>query len=255
MFVNNTADSIIHVESATIAMSQTEFTDNTITGDTGLVEMDNESTLESNENNCDSSGASSAVSSESNADAPVSSRSLQELTSNSDSDTSNEETMPAVASPGAPSSSSCAGIYSDGMCRRFSSSCDEQLGESSVEKIEGCVSTWDELLTVVSERLDDERDFIICPRSTIDIDSSTTKAPVVIDSDYITVKCGRTGSLDDECVIIGGDTQFHIVGSASGIELSGLRMMSSRVASIVASGTKDSTLILKNCELVVSSLL
>lgn len=227
-------------------MSQTEFSDNTITGDTGLVEMDNESMLESNENNCDSSETPSAV-------APVSFRFLQELTSTSEGDTGSEETV-LVASSDAGPSSGCAGIYSNGMCRQFPGNCDAQSDEVVAEVIEGCVSTWDELVTAVSERLDDERDFIICPQSTLDIDTSTSKAPVVIDSDYITIKCGETGSLSDECAIVGGVTQFEIIGSAPGIELAGLRMLSSRGSSIVAAGSKDSTLILKNCEWMVSYL-
>jgi hypothetical protein len=140
------------------------------------------------------------------------------------------------------------------MCRKFGSSCDAKQNETLFldEYVEGCISTWDELITVVTERLDDERDFVICPRSTMDIDSSTSQAPVVIDADYITIKCGKMGSLSDECAIVGGFSQFHVVGSAAGIELAGLRMLSSTGSSIIASGTKDSTLRLKNCEWMVS---
>jgi hypothetical protein len=280
-------------------MEHTEFTRNTITGK-ALVEMDDESDVESNENNCDSSGGSTAALSEDAADTPVSSRLLQELTNTSDfnatgeqaipgavvdlnatneeeaaANATNEEAVvpadfnatsgeampgliatsgeaaPAFAAPEFAPSMGCAGIYSDGICRQFSGSCDATKSDTA-ETVEGCVSTWDELVTVVGERLDDERDFIVCPQSTLDIDSSTSQAPVVIDSDYITIKCGKYGVLSDECSIVGGLTQFQIVGSAPGIELAGLRMVASRASSIVAAGTKDSTLILKNCEWAVS---
>lgn len=208
-------------------MSETEFADNVITGDSGLVEYDDDSTLESNEKNCDSSGESESA---------VSSRLLQNQ-----------------APP------TCNGIYSDGLCRQFDETCSADLEDneliSSEQIIEGCVSTWDELVTVVRERIDDEKDFIICPRSTLEIDSSTSQAPVVIDTDYITIKCGESGLLSDECAIVGGLTQFHVTGSATGIELAGLKMLSSRGSSIVAAGKKDATLRLKDCEWVVSFLL
>jgi len=227
-FVKNAADSIIHVESGTIAMSETEFADNVITGDSGLVEYDDDSTLELNENNCDSSSASESAEFE---DAPVSLRLLQ------------NEVPPT-----------CNGIYSDGLCRQFDDTCvvENKPGDneliSSEQIIEGCVSTWDELVTAVRESIDDERDFIICPQSTLDIDSSTAQAPVVIDKEYITIKCGNSGSLSDECAIVGGQTQFHVTGSATGVELAGLRMLSSRGSSVVAAGAKGATLHLKNCE-------
>ena len=248
--------SIIHVESGTIAMAQTEFTENTITGDTGLIEMDNESTLESNENNCDGS-SSSQIESVVYEDVPVSSRFLQGNASDiisgiSGTSEAEIESAPLMTSPGAPSSSTCAGIYSDGMCRKFRESCDVEENEISTSKLEGCVSTWDDLVTVVKERVNDERDFIICPQSTLEIDASISQSPLVIDSDYITIKCGETGSLSDQCSIVGGFIQFHLVGSAAGIELAGLKMLSARGSSIVASGTKESSLRLKNCEWLVS---
>ena len=216
-------------------MSETEFADNVITGDSGLVEYDDDSTLESNENNCDSSSASESAEFE---DAPVSSRLLQ------------NEVPPT-----------CNGIYSDGLCRQFDDTCvvENDPGDneliSSEQIIEGCVSTWDELVTAVRESIDDERDFIICPQSTLDIDSSTAQAPVVIDKEYITIKCGNSGSLSDECAIVGGQTQFHVTGSATGVELAGLRMLSSRGSSVVAAGEKGARLHLKNCEWMVSFLL
>ena len=239
-------------------MTQTEFSENTITGDAGLVEMDDESTLESNDNNCDGS-SSSQIESVIYEDAPISSRSLQdnatdimpEIATTSEIDGAPE---PIMTSPGASPSSTCAGIYSDGMCRKFGDSCDVEENEILVPQIPGCVSTWDDLVTVVEERLNDERDFVICPQSTLEIDTSTSQSPIVIDSDYITIRCGETGSLSDQCSIVGGFTQFRVVGSAAGIELAGLKMLSARGSSIVASGTKDSTLRLKNCEWLVGAV-
>jgi hypothetical protein len=76
----------------------------------------------------------------------------------------------------------------------------------------------------------------------------------VIDSDYITIKCGNDGSLSDECAIVGGVSQFYIIGTSSGVELAGLTFRSSSGSSIIAAGTEDATLRLKNCEWAVSSL-
>ena len=271
-------------------MSLTEFADNTVKS--SHVDMGEGSSLESNDDNCDTTGASSAVEGGRDVDVPVSSRYLQENSTNIVTTTTTEgeansttaDTIDLNATESAATSTAasiidlnatdseamtntsdlsavpvsgpvggvmttCHGIYSDGICRKFGDSCAVDL-----DMPEGCLSSWDELVTAVKERLDDERDFIICPRSTMDIESSTAQAPVVIDSEYITIKCGENGSRDDQCLIVGGYSQFQIVGSASGVELSGLKMMSSRGSSIIAAGTKEATLHLKNCEWDVSFL-
>eukprot|EP00804_Cyclotella_cryptica_P001420 CCRYP_003674-RB/>CCRYP_003674-RB protein AED:0.04 eAED:0.04 QI:199/1/1/1/0.8/0.5/6/2230/1315 len=298
MFSSNTADSIIQVESGTLAMSRTEFARNTITGETGLVAIDGGSSVESNDNNCDTTSSSSAVESDVAMDTLVSSRFLQDnatdfgnvtmenetalltvtgasdvnatitsssiagasmlatATSTSDINPTESEinlmdnSTEGVLSPSLapPDSTACAGIFTNGICRKFDSACKVEEDEMLDESVAGCLSSWDDLVTAVRERLDDERDFMICPHSTMDIESSTAKAPVVIDSDYITIKCGADGSVSDECSIVGGISQFYVVGTSSGVELAGLRMISSTGSSIIAAGTKEATLHLKNCE-------
>ncbi|KAL7522094.1 hypothetical protein ACHAWX_006779 [Stephanocyclus meneghinianus] len=297
MFLSNTANSIIQIKSGTLAMSRTEFTENTITGDKGLVEIDGGSTLESNENNCDTTNSSSTIESNGDLDTPVSTRILQDNSTDIGGEMMDNETLSALTSTSdfnatmtsatidsaadiaaatstsdvnatesefnlmdnttegvlfssvaPPDSTTCAGILSDGVCRKFETVCATEDDELLDEALAGCLSDWDDLVTAVRERLEDERDFMICPGTTMDIESSTTKAPVVIDSDYITITCGANGSFSDECAIVGGVSQFKIIGTSSGVELAGLTFRSSSGSSIIAAGAKDATLHLKNCE-------
>lgn len=284
-------------------MSRTEFTENTITGDKGLVEIDGGSTLESNENNCDTTNSSSTVESNGDLDTPVSTRILQDNSTDIGGEMMDNETLSAVTSTldfnatmtsasidnaadnaaatstsdvnatesefnlmdnttegvlfssvAPPHSTTCAGILSDGVCRKFETVCGVEDDELLDKELAGCLSDWDDLVTAVRERLEGERDFMICPGTTMDIESSTTKAPVVIDSDYIRITCGANGSFSDECAIVGGASQFRIIGRSSGVELAGLTFRSSSGSSIIAAGAKDATLHLKNCEWAVSFL-
>ena len=52
-FVNNTDESIIRSEFATVAMTSTEFNDNEIKDEDGVVVLDVDSALEQNEGNCE----------------------------------------------------------------------------------------------------------------------------------------------------------------------------------------------------------
>ena len=52
LFANNTAESIIRSERATVEVSRTEFARNEVTGDEGIVVLDSKSELELNDDNC-----------------------------------------------------------------------------------------------------------------------------------------------------------------------------------------------------------
>ena len=248
------SQSIIKSESGTIAISGTEFTSNFLTGDSGVVELDSASALELNEYNCDRSAATAIE--DAAIGAPASSRRADVIRFNNTGDISStaHTTVVNVASPvdnttSNAASSSCVGILSGGNCYPFGESCDAK-DEFEGQDV-GCFSTWDSLVQAVRVRPDNELDFTICPGSLLDVEASNVSSPVVIDSDYIAIRCGAEGYRSDKCVISGGFSHFQIVGSSSGVELSGLTMKLAKGSSIIAAGSTDATLHLRDCEWTV----
>jgi len=110
-----------------------------------------------------------------------------------------------------------------------------------------CFSEWEDLVAGVRDRLvTNERDFVICPGSLLVLDD--TSSPVILESDYITVQCGTFTEPAKDCIISGGYSQFNILGSPSGVEIARLTMSGSTGSSIMAFGTSDATLSLRDCE-------
>jgi len=109
---------------------------------------------------------------------------------------------------------------------------------------EACFADWDDLVVAVRDRPADKREFVICPESTLSVTS-----PVIIeDSNYITIQCGTDESPSKNCVIEGGFSHFHIVGSSSSVQLARLNMAKSTGSSIMALGSSGATLNLRECE-------
>ena len=132
--------------------------------------MNSDSMLESNENNCGTTSFTTG-------DTPVDTEEPTE-------DVSIRARQSIISEGG--TSSACIGIRTDGVCRPLPESCAVVVEDEEDIATEGCISSWEVLVTAVKEKLDDQRDFIICPGSTLAVDSQ----PVVIDSDYITIQCG-----------------------------------------------------------------
>lgn len=263
---------VIDSESGTLAMSSTEFSYNVVSDDLGYVELGVGSTLEANDNNCDKStsgGASSdgtvsdtstgtfvsarqgLISTVTGDDAtPAITTEGSDVTTGNSTDDSNVTSVSTTEGGNVTSasltegdvaqvSSKCIGISANGICvEQFGASCAAEGGG-----LEGCFSNWDELVNAVRDRSQTDPDFMICPNTTLEVGDN----PVMIDSDYTTIKCGADGLRSDNCVISRGFSHFHITGSPADVELLGLTMEASWGSSIIAAGTSESTLRLNDC--------
>ena len=152
----------------------------------------------------------------------------------------------------------CDGIYAAGVCNAFVPCDDAQVVTIPTQESEivSCYSDWDKLVMGVRDRPLGVRDFIICPGSVLTVVDSLSSSssslantnPVVIDSDYITIQCGTTKEPSNDCIISGGHSHFHIVGGSSGLAIARLSMRGATRASIMAFGTSEATLNLRDCE-------
>ncbi|KAL3815261.1 hypothetical protein ACHAXA_002797 [Cyclostephanos tholiformis] len=212
-FINNTAESIIRSEDGIVAIASTKFSGNDLRGSGSQIVLDSESSLETNDDNC------LAIS----------------------KDTIPPGTGDVTTIVSSANAKSCDGIIAGGVCSVLKPC----LASTSVgEQMESCFSDWDDLVVAVRDRPSTKRDFIICPKSTL----VATSAPVVIDGSYITIQCGT--NWDKDCVISGGYSHFHIVGSSKGVQLARLTMSGATGSSIMALGNKGATLNLQDCEWV-----
>lgn len=212
-FVNNTAESIIRSEEGIVAVVSTEFSGNNLQGNGSQIVLDSESALEKNDDNC-----------------------LAATNGIMPTGTGDANTNVTLAN-----ARSCDGIIAGGVCSDLKTC----LAATSVgEQMESCFSDWDDLVVAVRDRPSTKRDFIICPKSTL----NAASGPVVIDGSYITIQCGT--NWDKDCVISGGESHFKVVGPSKGIQLARLIMSGATESSILALGGKGATLNLQDCEWV-----
>jgi hypothetical protein len=247
VFEKNTASSVIQTNLGAISITDTQFTDNVVTGNDGVVVIDSETIVE--DNNC-----------------------VEEPTQSKDE---GGTTMASISSrQGDLSARICEGtvVAMGGICLPFGicdpaeveveveeevieSYVEEPIDEAQPEAVTDCHDNWADLKYAIENRILDgidvddlihigSLDFKICPNATLDASSG----PIVIDYDYVTVQCGNNGLKTDNCDIVGGFVHFHIVGSATDIKLAGLRMSSSKGSSIIAASSKDATLQISDCE-------
>lgn len=214
-YANNTAESIVKSEYSTLAMTSTKFSTNEILGDAGVIVLDSKSKLEANDGNCD-------------AVAPI-------------------------------MSFGCGGIEFGGICVGFES-CDALTSGNEVaipgvdevgveeEEVETCFSDWDTLVVSVRDRPNKETDFIICPGAAL----AVTSLPVVISASGITIQCGNPESQSKNCFVSGGYSHFQVEGSASKVQLARLTLSASTGSSIMALGTADSSLTVRDCEFITN---
>lgn len=145
-------------------------------------------------------------------------------------------------------SNSCAGIDYGGNCIAFDS-CDTLTDETTLGEGEGpCFTDWDDLVVAVRDRPRNEIVFIICPGAAL----IATANPVVIEANSITIQCGTTLSQSKNCFISGGYSQFHIEGSSSGVILERLSMSATTGSNIMAAGTSDASLTVRDCEFIMN---
>ena len=225
VFANNTAESIIRSESGTVAMTNTEFSQNQVKGEQGVVVLDSQSLLEENEATCVGGTAS-----------PVVANRLRNST---------EEGIVAGTTNAGPTNSACEGIIVGEVCNLFVL-CNEVMsptvdgnasGGGSIDpELESCFSNWDDLVIAVRDKPGNQRDFIICSGATL-----IAASPVIIDSDYITIQCGTELSPSKDCTISGGSSHFHITGSSSGVQLARLTLKESTGSSVKALGSAGAT--------------
>jgi hypothetical protein len=257
VFEKNTANSVIQTNLGSISITDTQFADNVVTGNDGVVVIDSESKME--DNNC--------------VEEPTQSQGEGETTT----------TMASLSSrQGDLSPRICEGtvVAMGGICLPFgicdpadveeeevvesdveettNSTTEELIDEAQPEVVTDCHDNWTDLKYAVENRMLDglvvlnhigSLDFKICPNATLDASSG----PIVIDYDFVTVQCGNKGRKTSNCQIVGGFVHFHIIGSATDIKLAGLRMSSSKGSSIIAAGSKDATLQISDCEWMANS--
>ena len=265
VFEKNTANSVIETNLGSISITDTQFTDNVVTGGDGVVVIDSESKV--GDNNCVQEATQSGE---------------DEGATTTESLSSRQANLP------------CEGtvVMMGGICWPFGGVCDPTavpevipdavddlvdtnttVGENKTEPIideapidvaqpvliTDCHGNWTDLKHAVENRIVGGvavlshigiLDFTICPNTTLDASSG----PIVIDYNDVAVQCGNDGLKSDSCQIVGGFVHFHIVGSSTGIKLAGLRMSSSTGSSIIAAGTSmDATLHISDCEWMANS--
>ena len=148
-----------------------------------------------------------------------------------------------ISATSSTSGDHCDGIDYAGVCIAFDP-CDASTNAATGP----CFSDWDDLVVAVRDRPNNEVDFIICPGAAL----IATATPVVINANGITIQCGTPSSQSKNCFISGGYSHFHVEGSSSGVQLARLSMSASTGSNIMALGTADAKLTVRDCEFIMN---
>ena len=273
VFEKNTASSMFQTELGAISITDTQFADNIVTGG-GVVVIDSDS--EVGDNNCVGEAVSAQGKDENTTVLPLDSRQGGPCNGtfvmggtclpfggvcDPEAVAAMEEHMggsyEAEESAGIATGSSEAGgvgneTESDGVVD-INNALETNGAAETPAFVEDCHDDWDTLKNAVENKIIDgvvvvsqigSLHFKICPESTLYANSG----PIVIDYDDVTVQCGGSGLKSDNCQVVGGFVQFHIIGSAKNVKLTGLRMTSSTGSSVVAAGAAAATLQISDCE-------
>ena len=154
----------------------------------------------------------------------------------------------------------------DGTCQKFSSSTclatdydgtdtkppTSSPAPSSLSPIsQGCFSEWDALSSAVREASASGSGgvFIICPKTEMNVDTFPDPdiTPIVITSDDISIQCGKSGKVENQCIVFGGERHFQIERSARRIKFSGIRFIGALITSIGALGDSDADVKFDGC--------
>ena len=264
VFEKNTASSMFQTELGAISITDTQFADNVVTGGEGIVVIDSDSKV--GDNNC-AGGADSTQGTDENTTAlPLNSR--QGVPCNGTyvmggtclpfGGVCDPEAVAAMEEHmgGSTGGSEAGGVGNETESGEVVDSNNASETNEAAETpafVEGCHDDWASLKNAVENKMIDgvavvsqigSLHFKICPESTL----YANNGPIVIDYDDVTVQCGGSGLKSDNCEVVGGFVQFHIIGSAKNVKLTGLRMTSSTGSSIVAAGAAVATLQISDCE-------
>ena len=153
----------------------------------------------------------------------------------------------------------------DGTCQEFSSSVCLATYDNTITKPpsdspapsppsptpKDCFSEWDALSSAVREASASGSGgaFVICPKTEMNVDlfPEPDITPIVIESDDISIKCGNSGEVENQCIVFGGERHFQIESSARRIEFSGIRFVGALITSIGALGDSDADVKFAGC--------
>jgi hypothetical protein len=278
VFEKNTASSMFQTELGAISITDTQFADNIVTGGEGVVVIDSDSKV--GDNNCVGEADSAQGEDQNTTVLPLDSRQGGPCNGtfvmggtclpfggvcDPEAVAAMEEHMGGSyeteeSAGNATGISEAGGVdnetESDGIVDSNNALETNGAAETNVvgpASVEDCHDDWDTLKNAVENKIIDgvavvtqigSLHFKICPESTLYANSG----PIVIDYDDVTVQCGGSGLKSDNCQVVGGFVQFHIIGSAKNVKLTGLRMTSSTGSSVVAAGAAAATLQISDCE-------
>jgi len=162
----------------------------------------------------------------------------------------------------------CEGIFME-----TSGNCEEQFHDCSRTCVEFdsfvcmrdayviseyCYSDWMELRHDIESALEQDivDAFVICPNTIFNL---TLAAEKMVSTEYnlpaITIKksntviqCGKDGSRENKCIIVGGTNQIVINSSPSGVKLVGLTMLHSTNSAVNAAGDYNASATIYDCE-------
>ncbi|KAL7547651.1 hypothetical protein ACHAWF_010936 [Thalassiosira exigua] len=237
-FANNTAESIVRSDDrGTVALESTVFATNDVTGDAGVVVLEEGSALERNEGTCiDVSGDTRG-----DAGAP-------DAGAAAEGDGGAQGGAADARLDGATGADlRCEGVVSGGVCDSFRACDDAADATASTGASEDapCFSDWDALVAAVRDEPPARLDFVVCPGATL-----VVTTPVVISHDYVTIQCGTELNPSKNCVVSGGHSHFRVASSPTGVMLARLMMTSCSGSSVMALGSAEAVLDLRECEWV-----
>eukprot|EP00979_Chaetoceros_neogracilis_P013908 scaffold4160_cov258-Chaetoceros_neogracile.AAC.14 len=94
-------------------------------------------------------------------------------------------------------------------------------------------------------------DFILCPNTAFLLESLQSDTaplrPIDINVQNAVLRCGSDGSLDNNCLIIGGYAHFRMIESVRDVSFIGLTFSGASLSSILASGEADASVEFVNC--------
>eukprot|EP00547_Thalassionema_nitzschioides_P010527 CAMPEP_0194227298 /NCGR_PEP_ID=MMETSP0156-20130528/42784_1 /TAXON_ID=33649 /ORGANISM="Thalassionema nitzschioides, Strain L26-B" /LENGTH=2185 /DNA_ID=CAMNT_0038959777 /DNA_START=132 /DNA_END=6689 /DNA_ORIENTATION=+ len=108
-----------------------------------------------------------------------------------------------------------------------------------------CFDDWEQLTRRMDKSVGGES-FVLCPGSSLLLGNDGS--PLRISESDIVVSCGSDGTLENQCLIIGGELQVLIDGAASGVRFEGVTFSSSKKVSIAAFGGSEASATFDGCE-------
>ena len=132
----------------------------------------------------------------------------------------------------------CTGYFdADGKCADLTST------STCIAEEKHCFSYWLDLADAISSGAQGSI-FTICSGATLDVAASPA---IVINRSNTTIRCGLTGSRDNDCLVMGGGIQFQILGTPSDVLFSGITFSAANITAINAAGERGSKAKIMDC--------